>query len=230
VTNDLVSALDPGGDVSARLTETLGRTRAQMIRRVLGAACAVGGGLFAVRAAGAAERLSANDAAILRYDLQLEYLQAQMYTEALRLGRLSGPIRQAAGVVGAHEWAHAAAIRGILGPRRAVERAAFDYRGVTSDAAAFLKTAVAFEDLTAALLKWQAVRLDSANVLAAAASVHSVEARHAAWLRRLAGYEPVFDAFDAAASQPAMSRLIAQTHFAATNPKTGALAAPGFTG
>ena len=46
---------------------------------------------------------------------------------------------------------------------------------------------MAFEDLTAALLKTQAVQVDSRRVLAALASLHSVEARHAAWIRHIAG-------------------------------------------
>lgn len=56
---------------------------------------------------------------------------------------------------------------------------------MTEDDRAFTETAVAFEDLTAALLKTQAVRVDSRHVLAALVSPHSVEARHAAVRTRL---------------------------------------------
>jgi len=152
-----------------------------------------------------------------------------MYSQALRLGRLRPPVRKAARVVGAHEWAHARALKRLLG-RRAVPRGFFDYRGVTENDRAFLRTAVAFEDLTAALLKYQAVRLDSRAVLAAAISLHSVEARHAAWLRRVAGVLPTRTAFDPAASQARMHDLIVSTHFLAKDPTTGARRAPGFTG
>jgi len=173
--------------------------------------------------------LTENDTRILRFDLQLEYLQAEMYTQALRLGHLRPAVRDAARVVGAHEWAHARALKKILG-RRAVPRGFFNYHGVTEDERAFLRTAVAFEDLTAALLKYQAVRLDSRAVLAAAISLHSVEARHAAWLRRVAGALPTLTAFDRAASQEKMRRLILSTHFLAKDPTTGSRRPPGFTG
>ena len=43
---------------------------------------------------------------------------------------------------------------------------------MTEDDAAFVKTAVAFEDLTAALLKWQAPRLDSRSIVAAVLTLH----------------------------------------------------------
>ena len=62
---------------------------------------------------------------------------------------------------------------------------------------------MAFEDLTAALLKWQAPRLDSRSIVAAAVTLHSVETRHAAWIRHLIGLKPATSAFDKPASQAA---------------------------
>jgi hypothetical protein len=222
----ILDDLDPDGESRATLVETLGVDRADLILGALAGAVAWTAGR-AARAAGAG--LTENDTRILRFDLQLEYLQATMYSQALRLGHLRPAVRDAARVVGAHEWAHARALESILGAR-AVHRGYFNYHGVTEDERAFLRTAVAFEDLTAALLKYQAVRLDSRSVLAAAISLHSVEARHAAWLRRVAGVLPTLTAFDRPASQAQMRRLIISTHFVAKDPTTGARRAPGFTG
>lgn len=222
----ILSELDPDGCVRESLRETLGVRRAELLIGALAGAAAWSAGR-AGRAAAAG--LTVNDTRILQFDLQLEYLQAMMYTQALRLGHLRPPVREAARVVGAHEWAHARALKTILG-RRAVRRGFFDYHGVTEDERAFLRTAVAFEDLTAALLKYQAVRLESRTVLAAAISLHSVEARHAAWLRRVAGALPTLKAFDRPASQASMRDLIVSTHFIAKSPTTGARRAPGFTG
>jgi Ferritin-like domain len=222
----MLDELDPGGCVRESLLETLGVGRAELLLGALTGAAAWTAGR-AGRAVGAG--LTGNDIRILRFDLQLEYLQAGMYTQALRLGHLRPAVRDAARVVGAHEWAHARALKTILGPR-AVRRGFFDYHGVTEDERAFLRTAVAFEDLTAALLKYQAVRLDSRAVLAAAISLHSVEARHAAWLRRVAGALPTLKAFDRPASQASMRDLVLSTHFLAKDPTTGARRAPGFTG
>src|SRR5439155_20169621 len=134
------------------------------------------------------------------FDPQFESLPATMYTEAVRLGHLTRRTRRVARVIGAHEWAHAQALKKLLG-KDAVRRGHFNYHGVTEKESAFVKTAVAFEDLTAALLKYQALRLDSKQVLSAAASLHSVEARHAGWMRRLAGRTPTTTAFDQPLSQ-----------------------------
>ena len=69
----------------------------------------------------------------------------------------------------------------------------YDFRGTTEDPDSFLRTAVAFEDLAAAAYKGQAPLIDAPNVLAAAIAIHSVEARHAAWIRFLAGATPADD-------------------------------------
>ena len=61
---------------------------------------------------------------------------------------------------------------------------------MTEDPKAFLKTAVAFEDLAVEAYKGQAPRLQSEQVLAAALGIHTVEARHAAWMRYLNGITP----------------------------------------
>jgi hypothetical protein len=222
----MLDDVDPAGTLRGRLEDALGTTRCRFLLGLLGAAAAsVAGPLDTARAG----RLSETDVAILQFDLQFEYLQASMYTEAVRLGHLSAKARAVARVIGAHEWAHARAIRGLLGSR-AVQKAHFDFHGVTEHQDRFIRTAVAFEDLTAALLKYQALRLDSKSVLAAAASLHSVEARHAAWMRRLAGRVPTLTAFDQPISQPAAKRLILDTGFVSSDPKTHSSLAPGFTG
>src|SRR5438093_10896985 len=88
------------------------------------------------------------DISILRFDLVLEYLQAGLYTEAERLGALPEKTLAWARVVGAHERAHARAIKNLLGSK-AVKSPSFDYPGVTESEIPFLKAAVAFEELTA---------------------------------------------------------------------------------
>jgi hypothetical protein len=170
------------------------------------------------------------DISILRFDLVLEYLQSGLYTEAERLGALTPKTLGWARVVGAHERAHAKAIKDLLGSK-AVKSPSFDYRGVTEDEQAFIKTAVAFEELTAALLKWQAVRLDSREILAAVATLHSVETRHAAWIRHLLGLRPAAQAFDKPAPQREMAQLIKSTRFIVSSPKTArAKRRPRYTG
>jgi hypothetical protein len=173
--------------------------------------------------------MTRNDIAILRFDQVLEFLQAGLYTEAERLGALKPKTLAWARVVGAHERAHEAAIKRLLG-RKAVPSPGFNYRNVTSEEGPFVKTAVAFEDLTAALLKWQAPRLDSRAILSAALSLHSVETRHAAWIRHIVGLKPVTSAFDQPASQQRMAQLISSTHFVSSKPKVSRKGRPRFTG
>lgn len=220
-------------DVDGALQETASRafpgTRTAFLRRSLSVLAAGGlGGLFAGAAEGAAAPTK-NDIAILRFDLVLEYLQAGLYTEAERLGELTPKTLAWARVVGAHERAHVQALKNLLGSK-VVSSPAFNYRGVTSNERDFIRTAVAFEDLTAALLKWQAVRLDSRSIVAAAVTLHSVETRHAAWIRHLNGLSPVTSAFDKPASQERMARLIASTRFVSSRPRMSRRGRPRFTG
>jgi len=88
----------------------------------------------------------------------------------------------------------------LLGSQ-AVRRPLFNFQGTTEQQRPFLKTAVAFEDLAVAAYKGQAPRLKSKPVLAAAVAIHSVEARHAAWMRELFGITPAVSAFDQPAAR-----------------------------
>lgn len=223
--------IDLDGALRETAADAFPLTRGELFRQ--GATAAVAGALgyfgASVGEADAALAKTANDIAILRFDQALEYLQAGLYTEAERLGALKPETLGWARIVGSHERAHLRAIEKLLGPK-AVKNPGFDYGSVTSDEAAFLKTAVAFEDLTAALLKWQAPRLDSRAIVAAAVSLHSVETRHAAWIRHLVGLQPATTAFDKPASQHKMAQLIDSTHFLVSQPKTAAKTKPRYTG
>jgi hypothetical protein len=181
------------------------------------------------RPAAAGAALSRGDVAILNYALTLEYLQDAFYTEAERKSALQGPAARLTRVVGAVERAHVQALRKVLG-RRAVARPFFDFRGVTEDPPAFIRTAVAFEDLGTAAYKGQADKIDSPEVLAAAVGIHSVEARHAAWIRYIAGEQPAVDAFDQPATEATARRLVRGTGFVVRRPRTSARKAPPFTG
>ena len=218
-------------DVDGALQETAAAvTRSDFLRRGATTAAAAAVGAFAAEAtADAAVAETANDIAILRFDQVLEYLQAGLYTEAERIGALKPKTLAWARVVGAHERAHLQAIKLLLG-EHAVKSPGFNYANVTSDEAAFIKTAVAFEDLTAALLKWQAPRLDSREIVAAAVSLHSVETRHAAWIRHIVGLQPATTAFDKPASQHKMAQLIDSTHFLTSRPVTSSRQKPRYTG
>ena len=225
-----LARVDVDGVVQETAAAAFPETRGAFLRRAVAGAATGTVGLTAVSRVNAAGGLTPNDIAILRFDLALEYLQAGLYTEAERLGALKPKTLDWARVVGAHERAHAKAIKGLLGAK-AVPSPAFNYGDVSSNEQAFIKTAVAFEDLTSALLKWQAPRLDSRSILAAVVTLHSVETRHAAWIRHEVGLDPVTSAFDKPASQAKMAHLIASTHFVVARTRTTRKKrAPRYTG
>jgi hypothetical protein len=67
-------------------------------------------------------------------------------------------------------------------------------------------------------------------VLAAAIGIHSVEARHAAWMRELFGITPAVNAFDQPSSRAAITRIVTSTHFIAAPPETQGRRNPRYTG
>jgi len=189
----------------------------------------VAGAVAAFAIVPTAEAATNQDVDVLNFALVLEYLQSSFYTEAERSKALKGKAEDAATRVGAVERAHVTAFKDLLG-RKAIKRPAFNFRGTTEAQRAFLKTAVAFEDLAVAAYKGQAPRLRSKQVLAAAIAIHSVEARHAAWMRYLFGVQPAVGAFDDAASKSKIEHLVSGTHFIVARPRTTTSRRPRFTG
>jgi Ferritin-like domain len=222
-----LETVDQSGAIAETFDRLSGGTRADFFRKAL-----LGGGALAAALeapALAQPRNTKKDVAILQFDLGLEYLQAAMYSEAERLGRIKPATLEWSRVVGANERGHVKAIKGLLG-RDAVKSPKFNFRGVTEDDRLFTETAVAFEDLTAALLKTQAVQFDSREILAAVASLHSVEARHAAWIRHIAGVVPAAQAFDEPTSKAKVVKLVKSTNFITSVPKTKGRRRPRYTG
>ena len=190
-------------------------TRSQFLRR---GARAAGLGIFAAGGlAGTARAATAKG-------------DASLYAEAERVGALRGALAEQARVVGAHERAHVAAFRAVL-RGAAVKRPSFNFKGATESAKSFRATAVAFEDLAVGAYKEQLPAIHSDQYLAAAVSIHSVEARHAAWIRRLAGVVPAVRAFDEPLSDRQTVHIVNSTHFVTLDaPSTSADHAPSFTG
>jgi rubrerythrin len=218
--------VDADGAILEAVERVQGDTRTGFLcRATIGGAALLGA--FALPAAGKAQ--SAKDVDILNYALTLEYLQAAFYTEAEQVRALRGRARRAVEVVGAVERAHVTAFRDALG-KAAVGRPTFNFRGVTENQTQFLKTAVAFEDLAVAAYKGQAPRLASDALLAVAVSIHSVEARHAAWMRYLFDITPAANAFDEPLSRPEVLRIVSSTNFITAPKRTERKGTPRFTG
>ena len=84
--------------------------------------------------------------------------------------------------------------RGVWGGAGASPR--FKFGDAATDPAKFIATAISLEETGLGVYNGQAVSL-TPKTLAAAARVVSVEARHAAWARALAGKDPAPVAVDA---------------------------------
>jgi rubrerythrin len=226
MTDLTLGQVDEDGAICEAIERVIGNTRADFLRKAtVGGAALLG--VLALPPSGAAA--TAKDVDILNYALTLEYLQASFYTEAERVRALRGKARQAAEVVGAVERAHVQAFREALGSA-AISRPRFNFRGVTEKQPSFLKTAVAFEDLAVAAYKGQAPRLDSDALLAVAVSIHSVEARHAAWMRYLFGIVPAAEAFDEPLSRSRVTDIVSSTGFITAAGQTQRKGKPKFTG
>jgi rubrerythrin len=145
------------------------------------------------------------DVEILNFALLLEHVQAGLYEDALARGALAGELREFAERVGGQEREHIAFIRRVLGKaaRKAPE---LDFGDDTASAERFTETALKLEDLGVAAYNAQAPNLTK-DALAAAARIVSVEARHAAWIRAIAGENPAPEASEPTAS----ARRVAKT-------------------
>lgn len=175
-------------------------TRSDFFKKagISGGALVLGGIAFAglpTLALGAPSK--AQDVKILNYALTLEYLETAFYREARAQAGLKGDTATFARVAGAHEAAHVKAIRGVLGSK-AVASPSFNFGATTQSQKAFQAAAIAIEDLGVSAYAGQGPRLKQLPVIQAALAIHSVEARHAAWIRNIVGKNPAPAAFDPA--------------------------------
>jgi hypothetical protein len=232
-TNDLtLEELDRDGALQEGIADLYGDSRAEFLRKSL-----VGGATLltalAAPPAFAARRSKRNDTKIFQYALNFEYLQATFYTEAERVGtvdRMSRPKAVWAETLGAHERAHVRIIKTVLGDD-STKKPFFNFHGNTENASKFTRTAVAMEDLTTALLTGVTPALHSRGLVAAAFSLLTVEARHAAWARHLTGVVPVAAPFDLPKPVSKVDHIVASTGFISTLvPKTTTRAKPKFVG
>jgi hypothetical protein len=75
-----------------------------------------------------------------------------------------------------------------------------------------------------------AVGQPGATTRAALISLLTVEARQAAWARRIIGFVPVADALDEPKSLVAVDRVACPTRFMVSTPRTTGRTSPRFTG
>ncbi len=187
---------DEGSTMSAETT------RAQALRGAAVGGAMLGAGALAGR--WAAPELTAGrpsrrqDVEILNFLLTLEEVQAAFYDAALHRGGLRGDLLRFARTVQPQERQHAAYLRKLLG-RQAKRAPKVDLRRATSGAAGFRAAAIDLEETTIAAYIGQGANLTGA-AMRDAARIVAVEARHAAWIRDVAGADPAPRAADRARS------------------------------
>jgi hypothetical protein len=203
-------------DASAALGEKRGAqlTRAKLLSRALitgGGVVAGGialGGLPTLSLAGPSP---AQDIRVLNALLLLEYVQEAFYAEADKRGGLKGELAEFARRVGGHEKQHVAFFKSALGSK-ARARPQVRFGAATRTPHAFAAAAIALEDLGVAAYNGQATNV-TRKTLAAAATIVSVEARHAAWIRDIAGKLPAISATDPSVTQAQMLKRVRATGF-----------------
>jgi Ferritin-like domain len=237
VTDLSIDQLDPSGDIRT-IADDVGAydpigTRRDMLKRAgfAGVGLAAGGTLLgafmgpveAMAASGAIDwthRKSAkNDVKIGNYALTLEYLEAAFYNQAVANGKLSDPdVQTFAKTVAAHETAHVKALKKLLG-RAAVKAPKVEFGAAVTDQTTFLATANALEPVGTAAYAGAGPYIKQTPVVAAALSIHSVEANHAAWAAALSLYKfggkelPAPNAFNPAYSRQKTLKIVAKTGF-----------------
>lgn len=137
---------------------------------------------------------------VLNYALTLEYLEAEFYAKALAAPGLlpNGNVRNAIMTISKHETAHVDFLKTAITQSGGtpVDKPVFDFSGgngsgegpfktVFSDMGLFLAVSQVFEDTGVRAYKGRAAELvGTGAVLTAALQIHSVEARHASYIRK----------------------------------------------
>ena len=177
-------------------------------------------GLSRAFAQAGAVDLGSGDVGVLNYAYALEQLEAAFYTTALAspYQGMTAYERSVLGDIKGHEIAHREFFKKALGRNRIpdleVNFSAVDF----GSRASVLKTASIFEDLGVSAYNGGGAAIQNPKYLAAAGSIVSVEARHAAILRDL--LSPLSESF-------AGSDVVDASGLDVANPPSKVLAAAG---
>jgi len=147
----------------------------------------------ASKAAPPAKRAENVDTPILNYALTLEYLESEFYDKGVAGGFLTGREKALVEPIAAHEKAHVDALTATIKKvgGKPVAKPTFVFpEGTFTDKAKFLGTAKIFEELGVNAYHGQVTKIQTKELLAAAASIAGVESRHAAILEDLTGGNP----------------------------------------
>lgn len=195
----ILESVDP--DLSSRLVSK--RDLFTKARAKLGALATTPLLLAAVSTEALGQGLPRQVVDILNFALTLEYLEDDFYRAALsRPGLIPSQFIEVFSTIGRHESEHVNTLSGALGGA-AVQKPQFDltargkYPDILSNFRTLALVSQTLEDTGVAAYKGQAPKLTGGgDLLTTALRIHSVEARHAAEVRRIRGDRPWTGAFD----------------------------------
>ena len=129
------------------------------------------------------------DFGILNYALTLEYLERSFYNQAIAADNLPDGAAGLFAEIAANEAAHVTLLRGAIaaagGDPVDYTDSDFTFDGFLGDAVSVATLAQGLEDTGVRAYKGQAAAISDPGILTVALQIHSVEARHAAAIRRL---------------------------------------------
>lgn len=161
-----------------------------------------------------------SDVDILQFALTAEHLESEFYKQGfakfpagdfMALGLTEGQIKSLMGV-GMTEAVHVTTLQSAIAQAGAkpVEPCQYNFDAALTDAKTMVATARVLEAVGVSAYLGAAPLVNSSDVLTAAATILTVEARHQAFIRVASGAEPVPAAFDTPLGPRAVFTLAAQ--------------------
>jgi rubrerythrin len=190
------SPAQPAGIIERLARDDLDRKR---FLKMAGSAGAASFGAFMLAACGSSSKTASTTAAtastasssatgdlgILNYALTLEYLETEFYGKVLASGLFTGNVGGLIKDFAQQEMTHVEALKGAVEKMGGTPATKPEGKFPISSADQVAQLAYTVENLGAAAYLGQAPHIQSAEVLATALAIHTVEARHAATLGTL---------------------------------------------
>jgi Ferritin-like domain len=182
-----IDEIDTDGAVREAAEAVAGDTRLAFLRKagIAGGSVLAGGALLgaiapaALAAGNPPKSFGAGDIGILNYALTLEYLESAFYDQATAGGKITSPqLKIFLKTTTRDERDHVAFLKKALGSK-AVKSPKFDFKGIPTNEKMFAATAQVLENTGVHAYLGQAGNIKSAAYLGAAASIMTIEARHA---------------------------------------------------
>jgi hypothetical protein len=183
-----LEAVDTDGAIREAADAVAGDTRMSFLRKgaMAGGAALSGGAILSALVPTAAmasgrppSSFGKGDVGILNYALTLEYLEAAFYNAAHAAGSVHHPqLKRFLNTVVADENYHVKFLKSALGSK-AAKKPKFDFQGIPKHEAKFAQTAYVLENTGVHAYLGQAGNIKTPAYLLAAATIVTIEARHA---------------------------------------------------